>query len=278
MLGHALRALVPGSHVPHYDLADCRTPEAQQEVLGHLEDSDILITAGAPAEFGPLHDPVLAGRVKALHQFPSVSFGGFHPDTVHIPLPDGHTLHGPTGQYHSRLALGAYLSGFSAGEAELLFNRRVFSRLGYLGAFALESALMTRLYAGYGIDLTEALERWRARGVFMHSVNHPHPFVMVDLAVLIARRLGLMQPGGWPDWLVVDDNLRLHPRHPVLPPLAKELGVEGETGFHIGGARVAENSLSLGQFLTAEYAAFQTQPHEVLRGAEGLDAVMTLLA
>jgi len=277
MLAHALRALLPGSEVHHHDLATCRTEERQSAVAAELRGSDLIISSGAPEDFGVLSDSAMAGQVKALHQFPSVSFGGFHPDTIHINTPGGGTLHGPTGQYHSRLVLGAYLAGMMEGEAELLFNRRVFSRLGYLGAFSLESELMTRLYASYGIDLSAALPRWRARGVFMHSVNHPKPYVTEDLAVLILRRIGLLAEGPWPEGLNVQDALREQPSHPVLPALARELGVEGSVEYHRGGPREGANTLPLHDFLAEEYEAFRTQPLELLRHADGVDRVLKLL-
>jgi len=277
MLAHALRALLPDSEVHHHDLATCRTAERQSAVAAALQGSDLLISSGAPEDFGALSDQAMAGRVKSLHQFPSLSFGGFHPDTIHIHTPGGGTLHGPTGQYHSRLALGAYLAGMMEGEAELLFNRRVFSRLGYLGAFALESELMTRLYASYGIDLSAALPRWQARGVFMHSVNHPKPYVIEDLAVLILRRIGLLAEGAWPEELHVQDALQEQPFHPVLPVLARELGVEGSVDYHRGGPRSSANALALHDFLAEEYAAFRMHSPELLRHADGVDRVLKLL-
>lgn len=277
MLAHALRALLPGTEVPHFDLSECRSPEAQAAVMPWLLDSDLVVTAGVPPEFGPLHDAALAAQVRALRALPSLSFGGFHPDTIHIHTPGGGTLHGPTGQYHSRLVLGAYLAGMMEGEAELLFNRRVFSRLGYLGAFALESELMTRLYASYGIDLSAALPRWRARGVFMHSVNHPKSHVILDLATLFCRHAGLLPDGGWPEGIVVEDNLVNQPDHPVFPPLARELGVEGSVEFHRGGERCAANTLDLRGFIAEEYALFRAQPPEWLRGADRVGDVLALL-
>lgn len=274
LLANALRALLPGCEVAHYDLSTLHDPGIQQAVAKVFAGCDHLISVRAAPEFGPLQDDILARRVKAFHVFPALVFGGFHPDMVYVPTARG-MLSGPTQEYHSRVAIGGFLAGRDlAGTAEL-YNALVFGRLGYFEAFARERAMAAWHFAQDGIDIAPMIDRWRTQGRFMHSVNHPMAWAHRDLAVAICRKIGLLDAASPADPGELPDELAVHSRHPVLPPLAARLGLPAESLFKLPGEH--GRMVALEEFLTAEFEAFGAAGREELLAVSGVAELVALL-
>jgi hypothetical protein len=87
-------------------------------------------------------------------------------------VPTGH-LQSAIGSYHSRIAIAGFLAGFLVEETMALFNKLVFSRLGYLDAFHQSRLFLINQFKTIGVDLTPYIDAWAARGCFMNSLNHP---------------------------------------------------------------------------------------------------------
>jgi len=275
MLAAALRHLIPDCEVEHHDLSMLHDPGNQHAVAEAYGSCDHVISVRAAPEFGPLQDDVLATRVKALHFFPGLVFGGFHPDTVYVPGGHG-MLPGLTQHYHSRIAIGGFLAGRDEVATAALYNALVFGRLGYFDAYARERALAGWHFAQDGIAIEPLIDRWRERGCFMHSTNHPMAWAYADVAVAICRRIGLIDATAPADPGEIVDDLAMHSTHPVLPPLAARLGVPAQSQFKLPGH--AGRQVALEEFLAAEFEAFATAPREDLLAVPGVPELVAMLA
>lgn len=275
MLGHAMLALLPGCEVQHYDLSTLHDPGIQQAVADIYAGCDHVISVRAAPEFGPLQDDVLATRVKRLHFFPGLAFGGFHPDMVYVPTEDG-MLPGPTQHYHSRIAIAGFLAGRDRDGTAALYNALVFGRLGYFEAYARERAMAGWHYAQDGIDIPPLIDRWRARGCFMHSANHPMAWAYKDVAVAMCHRIGLLDPALPADAGEIPDDLAMHSTHPILAPLATRLGLPAENLFKLPGLDGERVPLEI--FIAAEFEAFGAAPRDALMAVPGVAEMVAMLA
>ena len=99
---------------------------------------------------------------------PTIVFGAYHPDLVHVGVQDHVTLNGlisgPMGHSHSAVTLYAYLAGFSQAQALRLFAEPVFERLGYYNLWDESVAYLRGLGVQAGYDLDTHLTRWVRRG------------------------------------------------------------------------------------------------------------------
>jgi hypothetical protein len=179
---------------------------------------------------------------------------------------------------HSRIAIAAFLGGLDAPEAAALFNRLAFSRLGYLGRFAEEHALLLERYSNVSAtDLAPLFAKWAATGCFMHSDNHPKSHVLHDVARLACLLLGLAgaEAGESP---VPRDFLAHLPHHPVYPEIAAHLGVEPAPSFRLpNGIKGEPLYVGLEEFLVLCFAAYRNVPRSTLLAVDGMSATMRTL-
>ncbi len=276
MFFDAVQALLPDAEICHFELGVLADPQLRQDIAAIYATCDRMISCGAGPEHGPLSDDALRALVPRLDIFPSFSFAGFHPDTVYVPTTQG-MLDGMTHHYHSRLAVGAFLAGRSLGETERLYNALVFGRLGYFETCAAERAMAIALFGHFDIKIGPMIDHWQARGCFMHSMNHPTHWAFADLVVAMCRKIGLIGPHATLDPNAVNDNLRAHAAHPVLPVLAARLGVEGSTMFKVAGG-YEPGQVPLSEFLAAEFAAFATAERAALEAVPGAAVLRAMLA
>ncbi len=274
LLADSLRGLLPGCEVEHFELGMLHDPAMQQAVADIYAGCDHVISVRAAPEFGPLQDDLLAPRVKALHFFPALVFGGFHPDMVYVPTAGG-MLPGITQHYHSRIAIAGFLAGLGVAATAGLYNALVFGRLGYFEAYARERAMAGWHFAQDGIDIAPLIDRWRERGRFMHSTNHPMAWAYADLAAAICRRIGLLAPDAAPEAGEILDDLAMHSTHPVLPPLAARLGLPAESLFRLPG--MEGRHVTLAEFLAAEFESFATAAPEELLAVAGMADLVAML-
>jgi hypothetical protein len=113
-----------------------------------------------------------------------------------------------------------------------------------------------------------------ARGCFMHSLNHPKNWAFADLGLAMCRMAGLVDDHVAIDPDAILDDLARHAAHPVLPPLARRLGLAGSTLFKPGHP-TQMNHLSLEDFVEEEYKAFAAASRAEL---EAVPMVSNLLA
>ena len=192
-----------------------------------------------------------------------ISFAAFHPDCVYVDGTgdDGRApVFGPFGPYHSALALFAFRGGLSPREANALFNDNVFEALRYFDFWNEASAeLIEGVKRTCGLDLSAELGHWARRGVFMYTVNHPKPFVLVDVAKKLLKHIGISVPEIDYENYLIDDFIR-YPIFPVYPPVGAHYGCPGSYTFKLTSThapRDVGDYLLLPQFLSGSYEIYR---------------------
>jgi hypothetical protein len=153
---------------------------------------------------------------------PTIDTLGFHPDCAYVDA-QGQLLRSPIGAYHSVLVLWGFLQGMSPQATRSLFQAHVFKHLGY---FDLQAAGLNHL-VNKGRQCQMPMHRWLAawqeEGVWMHTINHPKPYVLADVALHCLSQLGIEGVADARD--VVENALVRSPCWPVYPEVAQALGL-----------------------------------------------------
>jgi hypothetical protein len=261
-LAVALRALLPGAEIVNFHSAMALPPDVEASRQAVLAGCDHVVTAHFGPAHGRLSTSALARVVRNLHVVPGFAFAGFHPDMCYVHA-NGQVVPGVTGGYQSRIAVAAYLAGMSPGETAALYNKLVFSRLGYFAAYAEQSALLAERWARHGVDAWPFLRRWREAGCFAHTINHPKMLVVLDIARIACARMGLATAQPEPDAAALPDNLARGPLHPVFPDIAAAIGVAAE--------------LEPVDFISRSFGCFDAVGRRDLHATDGVPAAMAAL-
>jgi hypothetical protein len=273
-LAAALRALLPEADVVHFETAPTLDADAAEAVLAHC---DHVVAHALPASWGKLAARSLAAHVTRLHVLPEVNFAGFHPDSIAIEA-GGKRLQGPTGTLHSRIAVLGYLGDLSETQTVSLYNRLVFARLGYLRAYAEQSARLGARFAAARIELAPLLAGWAARGCFMHAPDRPKIRVLLDLARTACAMMGVEPAPKLAAAIALPDVLSGGETHPLLPDIAAAAGVAPEGIFRAAGAPgKGGRALSAGEFVSLSFRCFDGTDAAVLRAADGVAAGLASL-
>lgn len=229
-----LTALSPGLTVEAFSVAGVRAddPEAKARWRGMVDRSDWVVMQTGPdhrARFGLPEPEALRAEGRRVTPAPWIIFRGFHPDCTYL-FHKGATVPGAAGPLHSALALAARLEGLPRARALRLYNAYAYARLGYFDAHAAGLDLMREEWSAMGLDAS----RWLApqSEPFMHTINHPIPAVLED----VARQLlaGVALPAADPV-IQPQDRLVGGGTWPVYPEIAQRLGVEGGTAYRRPG-------------------------------------------
>lgn len=274
-----LRALLPNEEV--VDFIANRLPAgeaARQELASVLLTCDAVISSGFAQDWGPLADKSLRPRLKQYHVLPVVAFTGFHPDQIYVRDDAGNPVQGPTGDYHSRIAVAGYLGGLDVAETVELYNKLAFRRLGYFDTFSQQSALLTEFFGKLNIDAIPLLRRWLTGGCFMHAINHPKNNVLLDIARAACARLRLVPARDEVDEALLGDALAKGPTHPVFLDIATAAHVAAEGAFRTAvGEDGRSRTFALEEFLVACFARYSKLDASVLLRGEGVaDALQKL--
>jgi hypothetical protein len=252
-------------------------PAEMERVAADLATCDHVITVDVGSAYGPLATAMLRLRVRRLHLVPGIYFSGFHPDTVDVPV-FGVNLQGPTGGYHSRLAVTGFLAGLSPRATADLYNRLSFARLGYFRHFAEQRALLLERYDVYRFDMRAPFGRWLSDGCFMHSATHPRMRVMVDLARVVCGLMGQPVPETLPAEASLPDPLAGHATHPVFPDIAAAIDIAPAGGYR-GAIMPGQRArvMSTEAFVAASHEVLARAPRAALRAVPGVSAALAAL-
>jgi hypothetical protein len=161
---------------------------------------------------------------------PTIAFTGFHPDCSYIFCKSG-VLKGYYSDLHSNIVISSYLLGLSEERARKLFNRFVYTCLGYRESFNIAKSAFTENFGMAGYPIEECVDRWvQESGTFMYTMNHPNIPMMADLCALALDKANLARP-------VVDvtdrldDYLEREFIWPVYPDLLSKPSYWGSTIF-----------------------------------------------
>ena len=190
-------------------------------------------------------------------RFPKILFSAFHPDFDFVRDRTGTRFDGPCG-HHSALVFYAWQHGLTATDAAALFTPEVFDHLGYFDYWPAAVAFLAEEGRAAAVALDAYIAGWTARGVWMHSFNHPRLHVLADVARALLTREGLeiVADAAAPE----NDTLARQTVFPVYPAIARRLGVPGGYRFQLARAADAQHLeppvLDLPQFIDASYAAY----------------------
>jgi hypothetical protein len=250
----AMKLMCPTATVDHFPIIS-RSHVPQKIFVETLATYDYVFLHAFPAGFIPgggsneLRD-LLEGTIL----IPTISFSAFHPDSISVGEGEVHApIFGPLGVYHSVLALFAFRKGLSLREANALFNDNVFQALGYFDFWNEASAeLIESGKRDCDLDLSDEFIKWSRRGVFMYTINHPKPFVLVDVAKKLLTNAGFTVPDIDYENYIFDDFIR-YPIFPIYPAIGAHFGCFGSYTFRLTTAQVERHVvdyLTLPQFLS----------------------------
>lgn len=250
-LASALRSLFPLAKV------EAREPLRKDEedpaaFARRLAATDAWINVEIGDEYYTGAEASAANPKLTYVRVPLVEFDVFHPDLCGVT--DGASS---VMKYTSRIAAWTYSKSVAPAKAAGYFNATTFANLGYLSRW---DPAVTRLKANFAAsDLKDDFDwfyrRIKRTGVFMYTQSHPKPYVLAELAKLVAVRLGRERG-------VLDLDISAHDKlslfiWPVYPEIARNLSVPSN-GYvwKIDDDRRVEG---LETFLAQSYGAYQTK-------------------
>jgi hypothetical protein len=220
----ALSAMLPDDHVVAVPHLGHDSPELDEALPG----ADVWVTSYHPSDAAA----VLArsGARAELVTVPLLLFTGFHPDIVHVMLPDGRELESAAGGYSSAIVTWGWMHGLREREILERFTPEVFDALGYTTAWAGAVRLARYVFDEANADFDAWFLPLVARGgMFMLTDNHPRVDALVQLARQVARRLGAPPDRVAYPWetVVPDGLLATSTVWPLYPHLADHLDQPG---------------------------------------------------
>jgi len=257
-IAYSMKLMLPDASVDHYPLiGGARIPLSW--LARTLRSYDYAFVHHFPVGHLPGGDyEELERLAPGVYNIPEIAFAAFHPDNILIDSAGMTPVCGPLGPYHSALALFAFRKGYSLELANALFDRNVFDALGYFGFWddAREALFKTCAERG-GLDLTVEFLGWTRRGVFMHSINHPKPYVLLDVAKKALERVGFTPcMHDFERYLIDEFVAPTHPIFPIYPPIGDFFGVAGSFTFRAKASSGVPEFLSLPEFIGESYRRY----------------------
>jgi hypothetical protein len=222
-----------------------------------LHSSDWLLFSGSDDLLDKIVSPSHEEHCQII-RFPELYFDAFHPDQVYAWAKKGSLIESATGPYNSAIALWAWRRGLSVEKTLGLFDPLVFEALGYHSRWQVSVNRLERDYSKFPLlDYRDFLNPLQHNGCFMHTVNHPKIFTIVQVARVLAK---LIDPAIETDYVpaeeMVEDALfSVSLAWSVYPSVANTLGLEGAYLFKKEDHRV----LGLGEFLTESFSRYENQ-------------------
>lgn len=221
----ALSAMLPDDEVLAVPYHGFEPPE----LASLLPEADVWVSSYHPTEARSILDRY--GSPAELISVPLLLFTGFHPDIVHVILPDGRELESAAGGYSSAIVAWGWMHGLTEQEILARFSPETFAALGYTttawaGGVRLARYVFDEANADFDAWFLPLLARG---GMFMLTDNHPRLDALVQLARPVARRLGAPADRVAYPWetVVPDGLLATSTVWPLYPHVADHLDQPG---------------------------------------------------
>lgn len=203
------------------------------------------------------------GLEEKLIRVPAISYSAFHPDMGYVNKSTGGHVSGPTGDYHSMIALWAWENGLNSEEALSLYRHDVYEFLGYFNHREISYKFLLSVADSMGFPIRPMLSKWLASGCFMHSINHPKINVLADVGRYILGRLGINYSPGIENYIA--DDLAVHPCWGVYPEIARKMFIDGAYMFKLSRGRGSDKrpapTLTLTEFVRESFAFYDANKH-----------------
>jgi GSCFA family/Polysaccharide biosynthesis enzyme WcbI len=210
-----------------------------------LDEYDFILAQSSIKQYVP------PSQVSKVIYFPDITFSAFHPDMTYLrgskPGGEIEAIHSHMAHYNSALIVHGFVRGKSNEEIFASFNKDTFYRLGYLNRWESSTRLLIEQANEIGFDLSPYIEKWKKNGCFMYSFNHPPIFVLHDIALVLAKTLGITI-NNYNSHRYLVDPLKGTPIWPVYPDIAKVYELEGDYAFR---CFTTEDILHLKEYIEA---------------------------
>jgi hypothetical protein len=187
------------------------------------------------------------------------------------------------GRAHSKIIVGGFFAGFSEDKVRSLFNREVFSALGYLDCQAEEVRSTSGYFRKHGIEIEPLFANWNDGTQFMHLHHHPRSQIFFDLAVEALRQKT--------DWFRVDDPAKIAearagiPDHlaqmgrwPVYPGIAEVCGLDSGSLTWRTAKNAGMESLDLDQAIARTFALLRPLDASEVRARKGVEEYIEVVS
>lgn len=235
------------------DLADHSQGDPLSKIADLATKTDLLFIVDSCRK--QISDSEFYSRiVSEPYIIPSITFSGFHPDTMFARYNDT-TLHSGQGSaWLSRIMLWCYLNNVEKQNLFNYYNNELFEKVGYLDHFSDATNTLRDQFLPLDLDPDDWIASCMRLGMFMHGINHPWAAAIGTLA----KQLFLSVPN-----LSIKRDLSPQELHrymtdyqsnsvwPVYPEIALQLGYEGSYLFkHHGSIQ------DLGSYATTTWDAW----------------------
>jgi hypothetical protein len=240
--------------------ADKRAQLIGEFVEASKEKYDFILSIPLEEEFGDLS----SSRIQSSFDQPVISisniyFSGLHPDLTYIGGFANRVL-GPLGDYHSKIALYAFVNEMPMQDALRLYSDVSYSKIGYYEEFATSFAELKRRDADVAVPVSNLLQSLIRERLCFLSVNHPSLALFVAYADQIAAALAtrnVVERSNLPAQVdYFRESLADNVIFPVYPEIAVRHGVSGWGSYAFKPEGPNVNPIGLREYLEGEYALF----------------------
>ncbi len=223
--------------------------------VAQLRQADIVFSMPLPVYFEEFTIEAMRASGNTVLCVPQLEFSGLHPDVVYAADKKG-WAQSPTSDYHSKIALAAYICGLSPARTVRLFNTYIFEKLDYFKFYERCRQDSISQFASEGIVIDDKFERWERGSLsFMYTSNHPKPFVLADIAIAACKAASLRSEALFPyDFMA--DFLSSSFLLPVFPEIANRHGFDGHRRYRLAGGPGA-SVLSLEDYVRESFERYE---------------------
>lgn len=137
-----------------------------------------------------------------VQSFPHLNSYDYHPDVVNVKLLSGERLSLLGSPSHSLICLYGWLNKIRSSDVLSYYNDDNYQELGFFSSREKTVNYLKRQERLTGYDILKHEERWRRKGCWMYSPNHPKTYVYAEMVLQFAEKNGVeVIYRGCPDFL-----------------------------------------------------------------------------
>lgn len=193
-----------------------------------------------------------------LVKVPHVTFPAFHPDLCYVKRISTGEWINP--HYNSAIALWCFMHRIVIKDAATAFCSSVYNDLGYFDLWKPSELRLRQAFIEH--DLEQEFNKFfltiKRNGCFMHSINHPKICVLIELAKIVAMKIGPLRTISDHDIMVADSLTDII--WPVYPEIADYYAINsnGYVFKWFGGANAVIQS-DITEYLEFVYEGYASQ-------------------
>ncbi|QDG39807.1 hypothetical protein FJN14_15650 [Alteromonas mediterranea] len=230
------------------------------------DGSAIIFTFNLGERFGEIATQKIKATAKAkVFTITNLFFAGFHPDITYLGSM-GKRILSPLGDYHSKIVLNSFTSGFSEEETIALFNEKTYKDLGFFEEYNKSKNELLARDKFSDIQFGEEFLQLVSSKPSLYTMNHPTPDVLYKFTCRLCEHAGITYSEFPPDffnnylsnaawWPVYKEIAEYHKVNVSLPMIFKQPDSRGG------------NVLSLTQFVVRSYMRYNEVGTETIKEA-----------